>query len=38
MRRLLDIIERASTTVHSGVNMLRRYYNVTAGELAAKLA
>ena len=35
---LPNLIELASVTGHRDVNMLKRYYNITAEELAAKLA
>ena len=37
-RKLPNIIELARVTGHRDVNMLRRYYNITAEELALKLA
>ena len=36
--KLPNLIELASVTGHREVNMLKRYYNITAEELAAKLA
>ena len=36
-RKLPNIIELAKVTGHRDVNMLRRYYNITAEELAQKL-
>lgn len=36
--KLPNLIELASMTGHREVNMLKRYYNITAEELAAKLA
>ncbi|MEE5117115.1 site-specific integrase [Pseudomonas alliivorans] len=36
--KLPNLIELASVTGHREVNMLKRYYNTTAEELAAKLA
>jgi integrase len=36
--KLPNLIELASVTGHRDVNMLKRYYNITAEELAAKLA
>ena len=35
--KLPNLIELASVTGHREVNMLKRYYNITAEELAAKL-
>ncbi|MEE5106199.1 site-specific integrase [Pseudomonas alliivorans] len=36
--KLPNLIELASVTGHREMNMLKRYYNITAEELAAKLA
>ncbi|WP_241090511.1 hypothetical protein [Pseudomonas viridiflava] len=36
--KLPNLIELASVTGHREVNMLKRYYNISAEELPAKLA